>query len=1049
MTQYFKVSKRIEELAKGVDSATNKQLYNALKQYRQLDEALTKLYRRNFNKKLAELEKEQADLVANVRSFNPFKYSTTYKGKTPIELIIDEKRLDTMCEVYAKAYVHTTHMDIFFDKEEQEKILATVKAYVLTHIEEGLHYTQNEIIKILGSDNINISIDVKKDTPDVAWMFRLNPALKTHITAADIYRYKARIRAMQKCLASMTETHRPFLYRYNTPEMDVEVLSRFYKGCENMLQGELDEKYWLTPQARDIYSLVNSLDTTAHDAAAVTAEYSKIFKTMQQEMSKLKLSSNLRTLYKAGGGQPVKSSFSAVKLKDLMKQLDAYKEELQKIAEEIAEYEELAAFNEKYQDESYKADIYTLEQTRKKESAIKNKITEAEVLNNVLNNSPLPYLTQSYEQNKQLLRRKKAIQAKLVTELKKLRDYLSTAINYRVQAKAQIDSANDVYSEITHYIQILKSPLTSSQLYNSIQGMQLTLDRISKTFTAPKNANEQIKVLLSIDELINLDGASRQKLLSMLNRLGPYRKSNRHYHQTVKAWRKQRVSEIQTQREFNTTGEDIKKRAEQLVKQEKQRKRHERIEQLSISSQYKVHTRKWNERIVRAFETSEMRYKMRPKMLAESVDALKKYTQESHAPMFSSARMLADIAGQQFNANLANTPRVPSLPPLRQSSSSADVARFVRDAFNRHMGITPGITAVIPGAQYYDNMPTLMKLSPEAEQFARELESKKQTKARNNQIYEMMERQAAQTQSQIQAMIEQPVEMPNFLEKKSSYSYEDLYTLTIRQIFYYFVQLLGLYTPTDSGNLIESFEYKLEDTYFRAWFDMKKAPYAVRQHEETTYHHPTGCAKFMEKAIWQAVGSTISSAARSNYSVYIPVFICIRGYTEVAKALGAHDRFTRFINETGSAGPELSVTVGLSSLDNIGALINAQPGRYNDIISSDITGVENVTQLVKAQRTVMATSAKINELKQLLGISSKDIDQNMINNLLYNRQLNYKWAEKLRQIPRPELIAMCRGFVKDGHATEAIGIMITVDKLAPRRMQVVNYMSQLANTARR
>lgn len=1004
MAQYFKVSKRIEELAKGVDSATNKQLYSALKQYKQLETALTKLYKRNFKNQLAALEKEQADLMTGVRSFNPLKYYTAYKGNTPATSLIDATRLDAINTAMAKRYMHLTHMDIFFSKEEQERILQIIKTYIRHNEEKRLQFAQNRIAEVLNYGGLAstykyISVGIKSETPDIAWMTKLNPALKTSINAADIYRYKTRIRTMQKGLASITNVYQPFLHRYNTPEMDVDVLSKFYEECGNFLQAAYDGKTHLTQFGTDLLNTVNSLDTTVRDAAVITAEYNRIFNAMQQEMSQRKLGSDLRTLYKASGGQQVKSSFSAVELKNLTKQLDVYKKELQELTDEIDHMERVFRH-------PLEADSDWLKWKEAAKSKVDAKQKEIDSLDNILHNSPLSYTDETDRLNESLVHKKKAIAAKLVLKLEKLSKYMDTAISYNVKVKAQIESINNIKAELAKTICTLKSTsLTARQLYFIIQDLQLTLDRLSKTFIAPTNADGQIKVLLSMDELLNLDSTSILSLKNGLTEvLGKIQKNNRHYRQAVKAGHKHWASMIQTKRALDETGEDRRKRAEQAAKLEKQRSRHERIEQLSKEAK-KRYMERSNERLTAA------------------VNALSPYALKEHLPIPAYTGGIVDVNTNEMWFGLAQKP--------------------VKNASQQQM---------------YNNMPTLAKWTPEQEKLARELAGKKpstttfdlsaQTKARTEQIYEMMEQQAAQAQAQMQAQIqEQSADMPEFLEKKSNYSYEDVYKAVISQIFFYFVQLLGLYTPTDSGNLIDSFEYKLGDTYFKAWFDMKKAPYAVRQHEETTYNHPTGCAKFMEKAIWQAVGAV----TRGNSKLYVPVFMRICGYTEAAKTAGAHinKRFTNFINETGTAGPELSVTVGLTGFDNLGPFINAEPGRYSDILSPDNTDMENWTQLVGAQRIVKATSDKINELKQLLGISSKDIDQNMINHLLYNRQLNYKWADKFRQMPRQELIEMCRGFVATGHATEAIAVMITVDKLAPRRMAVVGHMSQLANTARR
>lgn len=84
----------------------------------------------------------------------------------------------------------------------------------------------------------------------------------------------------------------------------------------------------------------------------------------------------------------------------------------------------------------------------------------------------------------------------------------------------------------------------------------------------------------------------------------------------------------------------------------------------------------------------------------------------------------------------------------------------------------------------------------------------------------------------------------NYMHKKEQ---ELVYSMYEKTLMY-----LADYTPVDSGNLFDSIYSDCQDDHFIIGFDLRKAPYAVYQHEETTLHHANGREKFLQQAVLEA-----------------------------------------------------------------------------------------------------------------------------------------------------------------------------------------------------
>ena len=288
--------------------------------------------------------------------------------------------------------------------------------------------------------------------------------------------------------------------------------------------------------------------------------------------------------------------------------------------------------------------------------------------------------------------------------------------------------------------------------------------------------------------------------------------------------------------------------------------------------------------------------------------------------------------------------------------------------------------------------------------------------------------------------------------KKVTYKPVNAYEEDIHSIFYYFVNLLATYTPVDSGNLFyNAFEYDYKPGYFYAYFDMKQAPYAVRQHEETTYNHPYGCAKFMEKAITEAV-----LLVRSKYD--IPVNLTIRGYTETylsnnigQKQEGNKTHYTEDVNVAenmipSSGGPELSVTVGIPTKNNFGAIINKRTsefnygGNYFNHTTADNQYFSDF--LFNEARSI---SDQIANIKSELGITSADINNDILNSFIHNDVFDRKYAQSIQGLTPEQAMSAAKEAVAQGNATDAVAGLLLYYRINPRRMNMIHAAQAMIN----
>lgn len=239
----------------------------------------------------------------------------------------------------------------------------------------------------------------------------------------------------------------------------------------------------------------------------------------------------------------------------------------------------------------------------------------------------------------------------------------------------------------------------------------------------------------------------------------------------------------------------------------------------------------------------------------------------------------------------------------------------------------------------------------------------------------------------------------------------------VQAVFRKTLDFLYDYTPVDTGNLIDSIYTQNDGIAFKIGFDMNKAPYAVRQHEDLSLNHVNGTAKFLEKALTEALllidqdqeltanieihgissiyTSTLMQLNMRGVGVGMPKAEDIQG--EVGDALAAISEVAdQFGIQTGT--PTLEVQVNYSGLDNI---------------SSDIYNTEQAMQI--QQHTFDADfnfdhdfAADMNALSAL----NTTFDVNIINSInndlvasaVRNRRMNSKLLGKVDEETLIDLI---------------------------------------------
>lgn len=256
--------------------------------------------------------------------------------------------------------------------------------------------------------------------------------------------------------------------------------------------------------------------------------------------------------------------------------------------------------------------------------------------------------------------------------------------------------------------------------------------------------------------------------------------------------------------------------------------------------------------------------------------------------------------------------------------------------------------------------------------------------------YEQAKQEREQTSADLSDLMYEDEDFTQFLQQQAMQEITDAnkeeetgrstYEI-VQNVYDTLMQFLYDYTPVDTGNLLDALYSENNGTSFKVGFDMHKAPYAVYQHENTTLHHSNGTAKFLQKALCEALSLCDSyNELTANMD--------IRGLTR-SISFGPHL----------STGPILEVQVNYPGLTNVSDTLMLS-GEYMTANDEDTDVDFNFNHDYVADMDAL-TSANSLFSQDFLN----SIDISVVAEMVTNRRFNSK---KLGALAQTQIVDMAK-----------------------------------------
>ena len=224
-------------------------------------------------------------------------------------------------------------------------------------------------------------------------------------------------------------------------------------------------------------------------------------------------------------------------------------------------------------------------------------------------------------------------------------------------------------------------------------------------------------------------------------------------------------------------------------------------------------------------------------------------------------------------------------------------------------------------------------------------------------------------------------------------------TQLMQDVYSKALQYLLDYTPVDTGNLVDALYATNNGDSCIIGFDMRKAPYAVYQHENVALVHSNGRAKYLELAVIEAL-AVVDTQHELNANI------------EVA---GLHE------------GAKLEAQISFNGPNNLGLLLADE---------------EADDEFIESARSEFGHdyAADVNAFYQYYDLFSEVgdaglLDMNLLSSMTRNRRMNLRTLGKVTENDLREMLSANVKAGNSAYATTALGAILLKNRINYKKAQ--------------